>query len=148
MPEISFYQLSVFPLEKALPKLLEKVYASGKRAVIVTDTEISVKELNNLLWNYREDSFLPHGAAGDSFPEEQPLYITSGNENPAGATIVVATHGAEPQDVESYERYLDLFDGNDQAQLVQARARWKKYKEKGYIMTYWQQTHKGGWEKA
>ena len=148
MTEISFYQLSAFPLEKALPKLLEKVVDSGKRAVILSDTESSVAEINALLWTYQEDRFLPHGSAKDRFPEEQPLYITAGGENPAQATILVATHGAEAKDLTGFDRYLDMFDGNDRAQITAARVRWKKYKEQGYMMTYWQQNPRGGWDKV
>src|SRR4051812_6980954 len=102
MTEISFYHLSVFPLDKALPKLLEKVVASGVRAVVLSDTEESVIELNNLLWTYREDSFLPHGSSADKYPGDQPIYLTSGNDNPAHATILVATHGAEAQQLEGF----------------------------------------------
>jgi DNA polymerase-3 subunit chi len=146
--DISFYQLSTFPLDKALPKLLEKVYASGARALILTASEAAAVELGNLLWSYREDSFLPHGTSQDKFPAEQPLYITSGNENPAAAAIVIGTQGAEPVSLDGIERYLDMFDGNDDAQLTLARARWKKYKNEGHAMTYWQQNSKGGWDKV
>jgi DNA polymerase-3 subunit chi len=39
-----------------------------------------------------------------------------------------------------------MFDGNDEAALAAARARWKAAKEAGHTLTYWQQTEKG-WEK-
>ena len=40
-----------------------------------------------------------------------------------------------------------MFDGNDEAAVGAARARWRDYDAAGHALTYWQQTESGGWEK-
>ena len=65
MVEIAFYQLRRTPLEKALPKLLEKVLESGRRAVVLAASEERAEALNAALWTYEQGSFLPHGTARD-----------------------------------------------------------------------------------
>ena len=48
---------------------------------------------------------------------------------------------------EPYERIVIMFDGNDEAELNDARAQWKALKEAGATLAYYQQTENGGWEK-
>jgi DNA polymerase-3 subunit chi len=147
MTDIGFYHLVATPLEKALPKLLEKVLGSGARAVVMAGSSERVEALNGLLWTYAPNGFLPHGSAKDGKAERQPIWLTAKDENPNGATILVLTDGAASGSLSSYARCLDVFDGADDAAVAQARERWKLYKAAGHGLTYWQQTDSGGWER-
>ena len=147
MTDIGFYHLVATPLEKALPKLLEKVLGSGARAVVMAGSAERVEALNGLLWTYAPNGFLPHGSAKDGRPERQPIWLTAKDENPNGATILVLTDGATADSLPSFARCLDVFDGADETAVEAARARWKAYKEAGHGLTYWQQTDSGGWER-
>lgn len=147
MSDIGFYHLVRSPLEKALPKLLEKVLESGARAVVMAGSEERVESLAVLLWTYHPNSFLPHGTARDGKPEVQPIWLTERDENPNGATILVLTDGATSEQVERYARCLEVFDGSDAEAVTRARERWRVYKDAGHNLTYWQQTESGGWEK-
>ena len=147
MAEIAFYHLTKWPLEKALPRLLEKTLEAGKRAVVMAGSQERVEALNTHLWTYHRDSWLPHGSARDGHPEDQPVWLTTGDENPNGAAYLVLTDGATSSRIGDFERCLELFDGNDPAAVEAARRRWKAYGEEGHALTYWQQTDRGGWEK-
>ncbi len=46
MAEIGFYQLHTLALEKALPRLLQKTLAEGKRAVVMAASAERVESLN------------------------------------------------------------------------------------------------------
>ncbi len=113
MSDIGFYHLVRSPLEKALPKLLEKVLESGARAVVMAGSEERVESLAALLWTYHPNSFLPHGTARDGKPDVQPIWLTERDENPNGATILVLTDGASSEQVDRYARCLEIFDGGD-----------------------------------
>jgi DNA polymerase-3 subunit chi len=147
MTDVSFYHLQREPLEHALPKLLEKALEQGMRALVLTADEDRVETLNTALWTYRQDSFLPHGSAADGPADEQPVYLTTIDENTNGANLLVLVHGAGSAKVGDYDRCLDLFDGRDDDAVAAARDRWKKAKEAGYGVTYWQQSAQGRWEK-
>ncbi len=148
MPEISFYHLTKTPLEKALPQLLEKAVASGKHIVLLTSSEEQLTTLDNTLWTYSTKKFLPHGREKDGFAEKQPIYLTNSEQNPNNAEILVLTDGAEPEYLSEFPRVLDVFDGNDEAAVAEARTRWKKHQEANHTLTYWQQDAKGAWQKA
>jgi DNA polymerase-3 subunit chi len=147
MTEIGFYHLTRSPLERALPRLLEKAFASGARIVVMAGSEERVDALDQVLWTYDPASFLPHGAARDGEAPEQPIWLTSEDENPNEAAILVLTDGATSDKVAEYARCLEMFDGNDEDAVTAARARWRDYDAAGHALTYWQQTERGGWEK-
>ncbi len=147
MTEIGFYHLTRTPLERALPRLLEKVLASGLRAVVRAGSDERVEFLNGALWTYQPASFLPHGSPRDGEAAAQPVWLTTAEENPNGATILVLTDGTEAGDIDSFERCLEMFDGNDTEAVGAARARWTAYKQAGHALTYWQQNARGGWER-
>ena len=88
-----------------------------------------------------------HGAAEDGFAEAQPIWLTTMDENPNDARILVLTDGATSEQVGDYDRCLEVFDGKDDTAVAAARERWKAYGEAGHAVTYYQQTERGGWEK-
>ncbi len=147
MTQIGFYHLMHTPLEAALPRLLSKALDQGMRALVMAASPERVKALDGALWTYDPGSFLPHGTAKDGRPEEQPVYLTSHEENPNGASLLVLTDGVAPAFIDAFERCLDLFDGNDGQAVEAARGRWTRLKEAGHDLTYWQQTGQGGWQK-
>lgn len=147
MTEVSFYHLQREPLEGALPKLLEKALERGMRAVVLAGSVERVEALNARLWTGRNDGFLPHGSARDGFAEDQPIFLTSTEENPNGAALLVLVDGVRASYIGEFERCLDLFDGKDEAAVAAARERWQAAKAAGHDVTYWQQSPSGRWEK-
>jgi DNA polymerase III subunit chi len=146
MAEIGFYHLLATPLERALPRLLERARAQDYRIVLRAASAERVEHLNALLWTYDEASFLPHGAARDGNPAAQPIWLTAEPENPNGATMLVLVDGVAAGDLGDFARCADLFDGNDEAAVAAARERWRRAREAGHTLTYWQQTG-AGWER-
>lgn len=145
--EVLFYHLERAPLDRVLPGLLEKTLQRGWRAVVQTGSKERLEALDTLLWTYADDSFLPHGTSRDGFVEQQPVFLTTGSDNPNGATVRFLVDGAEISDVSGYTRVVYIFSGRDEEALAQARAAWKRVKSAGHAATYWQQGEQGRWEK-
>ena len=149
--EIWFYHLTREPLERALPKLLERSLERGWRAVVQARDEERVAALDELLWTYADESFLAHGTARDGDAAAQPIFLTTGPETPNGARVRFYVDGAEipaspGPEAEGYERFMLMFDGGDPDALQAARAQWKALKDQGRTLSYWQQGD-NGWEK-
>ena len=147
MTNIGFYHLRRTPLEKALPQLLRKALESGKKVVVRAGSEERINFLNIALWTTEPSSFLPHGSAKEGMAEKQPIWLTTGQDNPNKAKILISTDGVKSTDFLAFERCLEIFDGRDQEAVDLARTRWNFYKEAGCTLTYWQQTDGGRWEK-
>ena len=111
-------------------------------------SEERVAALDSALWTYDDRSFLPHGTARDGQAEEQPVWLTSSDENPNGARVLFLTDGATAADLSRWSLVLEIFDGNSDDTVAAARARWKTHKDSGHALTYWKQDGQGRWEKA
>lgn len=145
MTEISFYHLTTSPLEKALPKLLERAFSGGYKVCLLAESEARVEQLNQLLWTYEESSFLPHGSEKDEQPENQPILLSTVPNSLNNANLLVVTDGRSVN--EPYDRILDIFDGKNPEATASARERWKVYKSAGHEISYFSQNERGGWEK-
>jgi len=144
--EIGFYHLLTTPLERALPRLLDRARRDGHRIVIRAASAERVEHLSALLWTYDEATFLPHGSARDRNAAQQPIWLTDRPENPNNASMLITVDGVEADDHAAFARCADLFDGNDAEAVEAARNRWRQATAAGHTLTYWQQTE-NGWEK-
>ena len=147
MTEILFYHLTESKLEDALPALLEKSVERGWKVAVQTGEEARRDLLDDHLWTFRADSFLPHGTDAAPMAENQPVLLTTSGENQNGADVRFLVDGAEPPPLDGYQRVVFMFDGFDQQQLEGARAQWKRLKDEGHTLTYWQQSQDGRWVK-
>lgn len=146
MTEILFYHLETRPLEKVLPVLLEKTLERGWRAVVEVGSLDRARLIDDLLWNYRDDSFLPHGLEGQGNDADQPVLIAAGPDNANAADVRFYVDRAVPREGGSYTRIVYLFSGHDPEALAEARTAWRALRE-GNELTYWQQNAEGRWEK-
>lgn len=147
MTEVLFYHLERQPLERVLPSLLERTLERGWRAVVQCGSEERLEALDTWLWTYRDDSFLPHGTSRDGSGSMQPIFLSTGDDNPNGACVRFLVEGAVISDFSGYERVVHIFDGHDETAVEQARAEWKRARAAGCEVTYWQQADNGRWEK-
>lgn len=148
MSEIRFYHLQNQTIEQALPALVAKAHETGQRILIKTPDEITSEKINEALWTYRADSFLPHGNDKDGNAEHQPIWITHNNGNANNASVLIVAGGTETAEVpEGITLHCEMFLGSHDEERHAARSRWKSYKESGAELTYWQQNERGGWDK-
>lgn len=147
MTEVLFYHLDRQPLERVLPELLEKCLERGWRSVVQLGSEERCEAIDAHLWTYRDEAFLPHGTARDGHADAQPVWLTTRDDNPNGATVRFLADGAELPELSGYARIVMLFDGNDNDAVDRARAAWKAAKAAGHEATYWQQSEHGRWER-
>jgi DNA polymerase-3 subunit chi len=152
MTEALFYHLERRSLDAVLPGLIERTLERGWRAVIKTESSERADAIDNLLWTYNEQSFLPHAQSGDGNPKRQPVLITVEDENPNGAQVLFLVGGAIPpawtrEDIVALARVVLLFDGRDPDALARARDAWKASKEAGHEATYWKESASGKFEK-
>lgn len=146
MTDILFYHLETQPLERVLPVLVEKSLERDWHVVIETGSDARAEFIDNLLWTYKEDSFLPHALAGGDADHLQPVLITTRPHNPNSAEIRFFVDRAIPQTGEGYQRIVFLFSGHDPEAVTEARAAWRALGP-GNVLTYWQQDAEGRWAK-
>jgi DNA polymerase III subunit chi len=145
--EVLFYHLERHPIERVLPNLLERTLQRGWRAVVQAGSAERLDAMDAHLWTYADDSFLPHGAAKDGAVDRQPVFLTTGTENPNGSGVRFLIDGAEIESFEGYVRIVVIFDGRDEEALGRARRQWQQARAQGAKATYWRQSEAGRWEQ-
>jgi DNA polymerase-3 subunit chi len=147
MTPVWFYHLEKTAIEAALPPLLEKCLQRGWRALVRGTLPERLDALDQALWSWREDAFVPHGVEGRDAGERQPVLLTTSAGRPNGAQALFLIDGAAPTDAAAFERTHIVFDGRDEAALVHARLQWKAAKEAGHAVAYWKESAGGRWEQ-
>lgn len=149
MSRVDFYHLQNQSLENVLPKLLEKAYETGKKIKIKIGNEERIEFINSLLWTYDDQSFIPHGSKKDGFAELQPIWLSASDDNPNNAEMLFLVDGAKAslELVNGFERVFNIFDGNSEAAVAEARSFWKELKTSDAEIFYWQQDDAGRWKQ-
>ncbi|MBB5073626.1 DNA polymerase-3 subunit chi [Bartonella callosciuri] len=145
--DILFYHLTQSRLEDILPTLVERALARFGKVTIQCVSKEKRDAIDTRLWVYADEAFIGHGTECDQYPNFQPVFLTTGQENPNDSKIRFLIEGAVCSDINVYNRLVVIFDGRSDEQLNLARAQWKKYKMENHNLTYWQQTEDRGWEK-
>jgi DNA polymerase III subunit chi len=146
MTEVRFYHLERSGIEQVLPGLISKALENGHRIVVKTTDDREAERLNEHLWTYDPNSFLPHGTKREGFADKQPVWLTSNDDNPNNADVLILTPSTESNEQANYKLCCEMLDGRNEEAVTAARTRWQKYKDEGFTVTYWQQGAKG-WEK-
>ena len=146
MSEVRFYHLTRQPLEIGLPAIVSKAHGRGHKILIKCANAGEVKKLNDVLWTYHPDSFLPHGTANDDHADLQPILITHDDENLNKAETLILCGGATSDHVKDFSLTCEMLEDHNTDLVTAARTRFKSYKEAGHAVTYWFQGD-AGWEK-
>jgi DNA polymerase-3 subunit chi len=136
---VDFYHLTASPLERVLPSICEKVLASGERLLVVAEAG-ALKRLDEQLWSYARDAFLPHGRER---AESQPILLSEAPVAANGAVNVALADGRWREEALGFARVFYFFDS---ASLDEARGVWRALKgREGVQSRYWKQDERGRW---
>src|SRR5690606_20777937 len=87
--QVDFYHLTRAPLERVLPAIAQKVIESGGRLLIVAEEARERTRIDQLLWGFSPESFLPHAQAGANEDAVQRVLIAA-EANPANGARNIA----------------------------------------------------------
>jgi DNA polymerase-3 subunit chi len=144
--QVDFYHLTHMPLERALPRIAERVLSAGERLLIVARDEAQRATLDRVLWDYTPDSFLPHARLGAGDDAAQPVLIAPDVNAANGARHIALVDGEWRDEALDFTRAFLFF--NDEA-IREARLAWKALGDRDDVeRRYWKQNDAGRWEQA
>jgi DNA polymerase-3 subunit chi len=114
-------------------KLASKAWWEKHKVYIYTESQLQADTLDDLLWTYKDISFVPHEQVADINDPETPILIAC-NEPPAKVDgILINMAPSAPHFCERFERILEIID-HDKARRLEGRRRYRLYQERGYTL--------------
>ncbi|MBW7469437.1 DNA polymerase III subunit chi [Marinobacter sp. F4218] len=112
-------------------KLVDKAWQQGDRVCIVCDTMQHAQELDDLLWNFSPDAFIPHSVVPDSATTcTDPVGILLCPPGAGDWDTVIILSSTLPADADRFKR-LALVAHNDPSVLDQARSHFRQLRALG-----------------
>ena len=111
-------------------RVAEKAWLTGHRVYIATGSQAATRDMDQLLWTYRQDSFTPHGTYPEHAAEDLPILVGHVDEPPAAQILINLTDTVPPFH-ERFERIAEFVAGDEQARQA-ARKRFRLYRDTGY----------------
>ena len=134
MTRIDFYQLDPerHRYDQVVCQLCQKAYENRQMTLLLTSDPQQTQFLDQRLWTFRDDSFLPHDSNdGDDPPA--PILVHD-NPAPRGDRQLLINLSAEvPPYFAQFERVIELVTDDNRPQ---ARAHYSFYKERGYPLKH------------
>ncbi len=137
MPKIDFYILTEQNALDFACRLIEKAYKNQHRVYIHTEDQLSAHALDEKLWTYRDDSFLPHNLYGEGPEPAPPIQIGFGKTPEKHRDILINLSREVPTFFQQFARVLELIPNEPEIQ-ARGRENFRIYRAKGFEIT----THK------
>lgn len=133
MPRADFYLIDK-PRFRAEPLLLvcelaKKAFAGEQPTLILARSHDQAEALDELLWAFDENAFIPHQIAGDDDDTITAVLIVPPGTDVADRTLVINLRDVCAPGL--FERVLEVVPA-DEAERAGSRERWKTYKAAGF----------------
>lgn len=138
MANVSFYLLDQAALQSRLEyacRIIEKAYRTGHKVYIHAQDKLQAHELDEILWNFKPEAFVPHNLSYEETSKLPPVQIGFATDGfqPSNHYREVLVNLADdmPSFVNQFTRVVELLCQHD-AVLTTGRVRWKQYKQQGH----------------
>ena len=138
MTIVNFYNLQKKAIkERKISKLVENFYNQGKRVLIIVKNEEEGMILDNLLWNFTPESFIPHKISLKAkVDKNQPVLITTKKENRNQAKILILAREVDLSFILQFDEVIDFAESYDKECLERSRKRYAYYLRQGLTVNY------------
>lgn len=136
MPQVEFHILSEAGDTARLRyacQLVEQAYDQGQRAYIYTANDAEAQRMDEVLWTFRDQAFIPHelhGTASPTHPRIMALIGSTADPPEQFHTLLINLSHTLPATAQNFVRICEVVDA-DAEHKQQARERYKQYREQG-----------------
>ena len=132
MTKIDFYLVRGNELLFAC-RLIALIYRKGHKVHVQTPSIEYAKALDEKLWNYPEDAFIPHSLREHQF--DAPIKICTETDSPEHKDVFVNLSRSTPKFFSRFDRVAEVVPENELERSF-ARKAYAYYKERGYEVSY------------
>ncbi len=134
MTRIDFYS-NAESLVHVACQLAAKAFASGLTVVLLSPEESLTQTLDRQLWTFQATGFVPHCRAEHHLSHETPVVIAPRIESTGKDGLLINLGSVCPPGFGRFQRLIEIV-GEAEADRLAGRARWRHYKERGYLVSH------------
>lgn len=134
MTRVDFYVLgagATLDRERLVCRIAGKALSQGQRLHIHAASQRQADTIDELLWTFKDVSFLPHQQVREVYDPETPISIGCEGLPPGRAEVMINMAHPVPDFVSRYERVIEVVDQNPETRQ-RARERYRRYQDLGY----------------
>ena len=136
MAQVDFYILPENGNKKYVAcALIQKAWKQGNNIFVNTRSESEAVAFDDLLWTFKDISFLPHCLAANNNTENSPIVIGEDNQTnsqiPDHTTVMLNLTDQIPRDTNKLKRILEIV-ADSENERQQARKRYAEYRDQGH----------------
>jgi DNA polymerase-3 subunit chi len=135
MSRVDFYVLSAsgeIARQQFACRLAEKAYKLEHAVHIHAASSESAQRLDDLLWTFRDGSFVPHEVLGQAAPEA-PITIGYGEGLPNERDLLINLGDIAPEEAGSFPRVAEIVTADEDSKS-RSRQRFIDYREQGHTL--------------
>lgn len=114
-------------------RLIEKAYRRDHRVFICCNTQEDAERLDELLWTFKADSFIPHNLQGEGPEPPPPVQIGHGPEPRGFDDLLINLSDVIPPFATRFQRIIEIVDVTDAAKEI-GRTHYRTYRDKQYTL--------------
>jgi len=132
--EINFYEVDE-DLFKAIGPVVLKILDEQKTAIIFVKDVDKMKKLDEVLWTFGRNKFVPHATISDPdfTPSQQPVLISNLEENTNNADYLIFLDEPEIDFTKQFSRLFYFFENVNQCQKIKPTKSFKKINGKWLV---------------
>jgi len=111
--------------------LTDKASRQNYKILIVGESDNQLKTLNEMLWTFRDTSFLPHQILAAEADNVNPLLniaLATDSTRFPKANLLINLSGQVPKNAKDFERIAEIVPA-DKTQRANSRLRYKEYQK-------------------
>ena len=113
-------------------KLAEKAWRLDNTVYIHASSRQDAEHVDQLLWTFRDGSFVPHGLAGrNDGTESSPIMVGADDDGVDPRDLLINLCDEIPAFAESFPRVAELVTSDESCRLA-SRKRYATYRAKGH----------------
>ncbi len=136
MTRVDFYQLRGARWQGGACARVEALAAAGARVYLWAGSEAEARQFDELLWTFREDSFVPHDPWDGRGELDTPVAVGWHPGNPNRADCLVLVRDAGPDEVRPFPRVIDFVPQDVPDLLPAPRARFAAFRAAGFAVEF------------
>ena len=138
-PIVNFIVLNEANKHRIVCEIVEKLYTAGKRTIVHVTEESEGQKLDQMMWSWKQNSFVPHLYCNEVNQEfTEPVIIAKSIIKTDRFDSLLLVQPADIKIIQTFDTVFDFAEKYDLALVKKSRERYKLYQQENFKLNTYQ----------